>query len=235
MEFKMSEIIKKALTEIEEINFERDLNSPSDEMRIDRLSEIINLSVMRTLEVGCLDGYHTVQLAKKGAVLTTSDIRPYNLKKALFRCLYEGIDRVCFKLLDVETIPQEIGINQFDLLFCSGLIYHLHMPQEFLYSIKDHFKFIFLEGHVANEEKYGPLKSIYFMDHELFYTDYSELGYLDPQSAKDDRPSKWFTEESLEKIFDLCSLSIKSVIYKDVVNEQGRRVAYLLEREAKKQ
>ncbi len=223
-------MIKEAIEEIKNTNFERDLNAPIDEERIEGLKKVLNLSCLKILECGCLDGYHTVQLAKTGCDIITSDIRPDNLKKTLYRCLYEKIYNIKFMLLDVEDMHNEIVTDEFDLLFCSGLIYHLFMPHEFLYNIRKHFKYIFLEGHISNPEKYGPMYQLIFMGQVLDYNNYSEAGYNDPQSAKNNTPSKWFTEKSWHKIFDICNLKLKSVIYNDIKNEHGLRVCYLLER-----
>ena len=223
-------MIKEALLEIENTNFERELTAPIDENRIEGLKKVLSLNGLKTLEVGSLDGYHATQLSKSGAILTASDIRPDNLKKTLYRCLYEDIHNVNFRLLDVEDIPTKIEKDEFDLLFCSGLIYHLNMPHDFLFNIKDIFKYILLEGHVANEDKYPPLNTVLWKNWFLYYTNYSEVGYDDPQSAKDNRQSKWFTPDSWETIFKICNLKIVKTIYNDISNEHGTRYCWLLER-----
>jgi hypothetical protein len=223
-------MIKEALEEIRNTNFERSLDAPIDVDRIEGLKKVLDMHNLHVLEVGSLDGYHTVQLEKIVCNLTTSDIRPDNLKKTLYRCLYENITDVRFMLLDVEDMHNKIEEDEFDLLFCSGLIYHLHHPEEFIYNIKHLFKYILLEGHIANPVQYGPLHNMIFMGRELVYTEYSEVGFADPQSSKDNKKSKWFTEESWLKIFDICNLKLRNIIYNDIANEHGRRVCYLLER-----
>ena len=220
----------QALIEIENSFFERELDAPEDENRIGGLKKVLSLEGLKTLEVGSLDGYHTVQLAKEKCILTTSDIRPENLKKTLYRCLYENIYNVNFRLLDVENMHDELIKDEFDFLFCSGLIYHLHKPEWFIFNIKNLFKYILLEGHVANPVKYGPMYNLTFFGKTLNYTDYSEVGFADPQSSKDNRKSKWFTEASWKLIFELCNLKLRNVIYNDIENIHGKRVCYLLER-----
>lgn len=80
----------------------------------------------RVLELGCLEGGHTVTLARNATSVLAVDARPENLERARWVAELYGIqDRVRFLEADVETWSPSEPV---DLLFCVGVLYHLADP-----------------------------------------------------------------------------------------------------------
>lgn len=223
-----------------------ELNRPMDQTEIDpRVAGLCQAIKPRyinkpplfgrtVLEIGSLDGYHTYQLEQAGAFVTATDIRPINLFKTLYRCLYHGCGAVIYRLLDMETMHQEIKKDEFNILFMSGVIYHLSSPYEVMFNIKDLFEYILIEGHIAELGRHQPLITREYNGkiYEGWY--YPEQGWSDTQSSKDAMPSFWFTRESLKQLFIDCNLTIVKEIYKDYPNPHGVRDCYLLQRNRRK-
>lgn len=98
--------------------------------RLLRLMQVIDdlsnkpIERCRVLDLGCLDGGHSIELALRGAVTTGIEIREDNIQKALFckECL--GLDNLSFVRDDVRNVtPEKYG--NFDIIICSGILYHL--------------------------------------------------------------------------------------------------------------
>lgn len=85
------------------------------------------------LECGCLEGGHTVVMAKAfpQARIHAVDVRPENLAKT--RAIMEtvGVTNVSYLQDDFEA-PQVSFSRKYDAIFCVGLLYHLRDPREFL-------------------------------------------------------------------------------------------------------
>jgi SAM-dependent methyltransferase len=78
------------------------------------------------LDLGCLEGGISLAFAQLGANCTGVDIRPSHLAKAAFAAQALGLKRRCRWLEADVTDPslwQRLG--RFDLVICSGLLYHL--------------------------------------------------------------------------------------------------------------
>jgi hypothetical protein len=212
---------------------------PLDETAIDRrvqgLVDELDIQGMKILDIGSLDGYHACNLSSLGAKVTCSDIRPENLHAALFRCLYHNCKDVTYRLLDMETMHEEIKVDEYDIIFHSGCFYHLADPVEHLFNIAGLSKYLLLETHIANPEKYERSSISYSCKDKNYYdfyfgTLYPEGGWNDPQASKTVKNSFWLNKESLLRLFENCKLEIVKLIYDDQPNPHGTRVCYLLER-----
>jgi 2-polyprenyl-3-methyl-5-hydroxy-6-metoxy-1,4-benzoquinol methylase len=84
---------------------------------------------MRILDLGCLEGGISLYLAQAGARCTGVDIRAGHLVKAKFAASAMGLGRRCHWIeADVTDVNFWKKIGQFDLVICSGLLYHLDAP-----------------------------------------------------------------------------------------------------------
>jgi hypothetical protein len=211
--------------DIKSVKFEREFYlEPLDE-RVKGLVEYIDIKGKKILDIGSLDGYHASQLSAYGAEVTCSDIRPINLCKSLYRNLYHGIHSTKYMLLDAEEIHEKIKKDEFDILFMSGVFYHLKNPMDVLKNISPLFEYILLEGHVAEIDKHTPI-----VDHKGYRGFwYNEQGWQDTCSGKDEK-SFWLTQASLADLITECDLYIDKVIYNDNGNAIGQRICYLLRR-----
>ena len=98
--------------------------------RLKRIVQIISdlshkpLSKCRILDLACLDGIFSIELAKHGADTVGVEIREANINKAIFCKEAIGLDNLEFRQDDVRNISEE-SYGKFDAIICSGILYHL--------------------------------------------------------------------------------------------------------------
>ena len=85
------------------------------------------------LELGSCEGVLTVQLAGICAKVVAVEVRPQNITNALTRLYLHGINNYEVHLMDARDVDEKFG--RFDVLFHSGLLYHLPNPAEHLYKV----------------------------------------------------------------------------------------------------
>ena len=84
------------------------------------------LKKSRVLDLGCLEGGISLYLAKAGASCTGVDIRKANIAKAAFASRLMNLSKKCtWKEADVIDNRLWESIGKFDIVICSGLLYHL--------------------------------------------------------------------------------------------------------------
>ncbi|GCE65668.1 hypothetical protein OMCYN_01614 [cyanobiont of Ornithocercus magnificus] len=84
------------------------------------------LNGMRVLDLGCLEGGISLTLAQQGAYCLGIDVRGRHLAKARFAARELGLQRQCCWLEgDVTENLIWSDLGKFDLVICSGLLYHL--------------------------------------------------------------------------------------------------------------
>lgn len=88
-----------------------------------------SLSNIRILDLGCLEGGIALNLAMNGATCVGVDVRPQHLAKADFA--YRAIKPAgqC-KWIEGDVTDQNTwkSVGSFDVIICSGLLYHLDAP-----------------------------------------------------------------------------------------------------------
>jgi SAM-dependent methyltransferase len=166
----------------------------------------------RVLELGALEGGHTVELARRGYQVTAVEGRPENVARArwIFRLL--GIDAVMVAA-DLETVPlREFG--RFDTVFCSGLLYHLPRPWELIEQFPSAAPSLFLSTHYAATEETTV--------NGLPGRWYHELGREDPLSGLSER-SFWPTKAALLDLLRASGYK-QILIARDWLQENGPRL-----------
>jgi hypothetical protein len=88
---------------------------------------------LRILECGCLEGGHTSVLAQAfpEAEITAVDVRETSLEKAKFILSASGITNVRLSKENLNELSPAFS-QQYDAIFCVGLLYHLRDPAAFL-------------------------------------------------------------------------------------------------------
>ena len=80
----------------------------------------------KVLDLGCLEGGISIHLAQEGAHCTGIDVRSNHLIKARFASESLDLQRRCTWLEANVTTEKIWGqLQKFDLIICSGLLYHL--------------------------------------------------------------------------------------------------------------
>jgi len=105
----------------------------------------IGASQLRIMECGCLEGYHTVLLAEAfpNAEIVATDVRENNLQRARFLASL-------YKLRNIRWInenlanPKVVWGDDYDAIFCVGLLYHLRDPAKFLFEAATRTSFLWL-------------------------------------------------------------------------------------------
>ena len=144
----------------------------------------------RILELGSLEGGQTFELLKHhGREIVAVEGRADNVARACYaqRCLH--IRGVRFVHANLESTPLR-SFGQFDVVYCSGLLYHLPRPAALIDQFAAVAPAVFVATHYARDDE---------VDAELDGMPgrwYGELGLEDPLSGMSAR-SFWPVRDAL--------------------------------------
>jgi 2-polyprenyl-3-methyl-5-hydroxy-6-metoxy-1,4-benzoquinol methylase len=88
------------------------------------------LDACRVLDLGCLEGQYAIECALQGASVLGIEAREASLAKANFAKDALGLSLVEFVRDDVRNLSVE-KYGEFDVIICSGILYHLDTPDVF--------------------------------------------------------------------------------------------------------
>jgi 2-polyprenyl-3-methyl-5-hydroxy-6-metoxy-1,4-benzoquinol methylase len=93
---------------------------------------------LRILDLGCGEGLYAVEFAQQGAEVVGVEARLPSLAKAQFCQQVLGLERLTFVQDDVRAVTLD-RYGPFDVVLCSGILYHLDQPDvfDFLKSMKE--------------------------------------------------------------------------------------------------
>lgn len=103
------------------------------QVRADLYAELIYLmvkertfSTLRILDLGCLEGGVSIHLSEKGASCVGVDVRENHLAKARFASDCLGLQDRC-DWINADVLDDNFWntIGMFDVVICSGLLYHI--------------------------------------------------------------------------------------------------------------
>lgn len=162
-------------------------------------SKVGPLRGKRVLELGALEGGHTLQLARKGATVVAVEGRPANYQRCLFVKDFFQLEKVEFLLADLRTVDFR-SLGCFDVIFNVGVLYHLNEPWRLLKSLRNVAPRMFIWTHCAPSDKIDAavevngcrLEGLRWQEGPLKVP----LSGLQPTSF-------WPTRESLEKMLAL--------------------------------
>jgi SAM-dependent methyltransferase len=107
-----------------------------DEYKLRRVVQLVadvagtDFGSLRVLDLGCLEGLYSIELAKRGAEVVGIEGREANIAKARFAKEALGLDTVEFAQDDVRNLRGE-AYGEFDVILCLGLLYHLEAEDVF--------------------------------------------------------------------------------------------------------
>jgi SAM-dependent methyltransferase len=140
----------------------------------------------RVLELGCLEGGQTVELARRGYSVTGIEGRAENAERARWVLRLLDIDAEVIEA-NLETTPLR-RFGRFDAIFCSGLLYHLPEPWKLLAQFREVVPVAFVSTHYAK----APTVTVEGRQGD-WYGEYGRADALSGLSAR----SFWFTLDAL--------------------------------------
>lgn len=135
---------------------------------------------LRAIDLACMEGGYSIELAKMGFQTIGIDARKENIIKANYLKLILGLNNLNFIKDDVRNITK---YGSFDLTLCLGILYHLDNPFEFL---KDIYK---------STNRILILHTFYVPEDNTSYRKNYEINSIDPENSSKNR------KEFLEKEF----------------------------------
>ena len=85
---------------------------------------------MSDLDLACLEGQYAIECARQGATVVGLEAREANLVKARFAKEVLQLSRLEFVQDDVRNLSVDT-YGEFDVVLCSGILYHLDTPDVF--------------------------------------------------------------------------------------------------------
>jgi hypothetical protein len=127
-----------------------------DDQRLKYIAYFLDVCDQRVLEIGPLEGQHSVLLEKMGARENIAiEAREDNLRKCNRVKEKYGLARTTFLQHDLERLcdgterPQFEGA--FDIVFCLGVLYHLRSPGRALQWFRSRTDTVFLGTHYVDD------------------------------------------------------------------------------------
>lgn len=121
--------------------------------RLQPLLQQIELAGKSVLDVGCNEGFFSLQMARAGAQVLGIDIDSQRVAKARFVQGLLGMDApLRFDVMDIYS-PQFSALPRFDLCLCLGFIHRVPDPYRAIASLADRSDMILFEWKAL---KFGP-------------------------------------------------------------------------------
>ena len=131
----------------------------NDKTIIEKINNLIDLSDKTCLEVACCEGLYTLILCDYCKSVDATDARPENVQKTIHRLFFHK------KYAKVYELKCENINNYYDIIYHSGVFYHLINPIEHLFKLRNFCNYLYLETHYENDVK----KCIKFKFDKKFY------------------------------------------------------------------
>jgi SAM-dependent methyltransferase len=168
------------------------------------------------LELGSLEGGHSFALAAQPHVqrVVAVEGRSANLRRARFVQSLLGQTKVEFILANLEKVDLA-RLGAFDVVFCSGLLYHLPEPWKLLAQLQPMSRGIFLWTHYVEEARANVQRHAYRgrLYREWFFL-FEVLSGLSPLSF-------WPTRGDLWRMLADCGFGEVILIEDDPSHEHG--------------
>jgi tRNA (mo5U34)-methyltransferase len=168
--------------------------APADDYRFRAIDARADLRRDRVLEMGCGEGYHTVQLASRFTQVTALEARPRNIACALVNMFVHEATNVQVRMMDVREVGPSLG--RFDLVFHSGVLYHLSEPVEHLRRVAGLSDQLLLDTHYAPSGDRYPRADLDSGGKRYPAVAWREGGWTDVFSGLE-AESRWLRREAL--------------------------------------
>lgn len=174
------------------------------------------LAGLRVIDLGCLEGGLSFEMAREDMIVTGVEGRVSNYDRCKLIKKYYELPNLDFILLDVKNLQKDIH-GVFDIILCCGLLYHLDNPLvffEIIQKMSNRNAFWFIDTHTAPVHEEDLQKCVFKNNlstldttkhHNVeysgrWYKEYNEDSRTeDPFAAISNYRSFWLTEESLIK------------------------------------
>jgi len=167
----------------------------------------------RVMDLGCLDGLFSIEFALHGADVVGIEVRESNIRKAAFCKEALKLANLNFRQADVRSIS-EATYGRFDIIVCSGILYHLTAEDAFnlisaMFSMTD--RLVILDTHVSlSGRKKAILGGNVYYGH--IYREHGEHANQEQKSRRswaswDNPTSFWFTRPSLINMLNRAGFS----------------------------
>ena len=162
-----------------------------------------NFSDLRIVDLACLEGQYAIEFGIQGATVIGIEGREANIQKAIFAKEVLGVNNTTFIQDDVRNLSVE-KYGLFDVVFCSGILYHLDVPDvfNFLDSIAQVCNgFAIIDTHISINPTVSFVHNNYTYNGE-YYIEHTQ------NSSKEERLNlKWASLDN-EKAFWLTKASL---------------------------
>ena len=110
-----------------------------------------DLSGLRCLDLGCLEGGISFEMAREGMDVIGVEGQDSNYRKCKAIEQYFGLPNLHFLHADVKELSKQ-SLGTFDVILCCGILYHLDNPFSFIKKLHEmcaDFGMMFLDTHFA--------------------------------------------------------------------------------------
>lgn len=161
------------------------------------------LSEARVLDLACLEGQYGIEFALHGAEVVGLEIREANLAKARFAQQELGLDNIRFIQDDVRNLSERQH-GTFDIVICSGILYHLDVPDVFdfvqrIYDVSARLVVfdtqLSLSDRASVDYRGQPYAGLWYQEHDEKAD--REAKYRDFWASIDNTRSFWLSHASL--------------------------------------
>jgi GT2 family glycosyltransferase len=184
--------------------------------RVTRLRGELDLAGKRVLELGCLEGGHSVALSRLGPrELVAVEGRAASFVRCCVVKNVFGLDNVRFAFDDVRQVsPERYG--RFDVAVSMGVLYHLPDPHVLLANLAALTDVVYLSTHYANDRypEHGPESELETPAGRRRGRIYREYGLADPLSGLDQH-SFWPYEDDLREMCRAAGFANIKVMARD--------------------
>ena len=112
----------------------------------------------RIADIGCLEGYFSIECAIQGADALGVDGKLLNLRKCEFVRSVLGVNGATFVQRDAMAVTRQ-SVGRFDAVLALGLLYHLENPHDFLQNVAGLCDgFVVIDTHIALEDQPETIK-----------------------------------------------------------------------------
>ncbi len=191
--------------------------------RIRRLAGELSLKDKRVLELGCLEGGHSLALSQLGPrELISVEGRVANFVRCCVIKNIFNLNNVKFFLDDARCVTAD-KYGHFDITVVMGVLYHLPDPHVLLANLPILSDVVYLNTHYANDRhpQHSPAAELFTPWGSFYGKRYHEYGLVDPLSGLDEH-SFW---PYLDDLLTMCRragfLHVKIIAQDDGLDPTG--------------
>jgi hypothetical protein len=203
--------------------------APSADGRLRRILQVAAdlagkpLSALRVLDLACLEGHYGIEFALHGAEVVGIEAREANLAKAQYVRDRLNLTRLTLVQDDVRNISAD-RYGTFDLVICSGILYHLPAPDVLRFAHRM-FEVCTRLAIIDTFVALRPKATLDFEGHSysgLWYEEYNDL-----HASVGNAQSFWLTPPSLANLVSRVGFSSFYECLKPEHDLPGDRRAYV--------